>query len=97
MTKTDGACVIWPGAKDRQGYGLVKINGRCQRAHRVALAKKVGRELSRSELALHSCHTPSCVNPQHLRVGSAAQNNREARARQVTLAKSVLGIGFVVE
>jgi len=86
------ACIIWPGAKDKDGYGFVKINGKQFRAHRIALAKKLGRELLSGEFALHSCDIPSCVNPEHLRAGSIAENNRQARAKRKTLAKSVLGI-----
>lgn len=86
-------CKIWPGYKDKDGYGHVKIAGKPLRAHRVALEKKLGRKLLPGECALHSCHTPSCVNPDHLHVGSVADNNREKLARMSTLAKTVLGIG----
>lgn len=88
----DGVCVLWPGAKDKDGYGVVKINGKQFRAHRVALAKKLGRELVSGECALHSCDNPSCVNPQHLDVGDVAEKNRQARAKRNTFAKSVPGI-----
>lgn len=92
MTKDTNECINWPGARDKKGYGYVSIGGKMKRAHRVALAKKLGRELTRDEQTLHSCHNPSCVNPTHLRVGTVAENNREARARRSTLAKTILGI-----
>lgn len=85
-------CVLWPGAKDKDGYGLVKISGRSLRAHRVAMERRVGRKLARHELVLHLCHHPSCVNAAHLRVGTAAQNAEMALARRSTLAKRVLGL-----
>ncbi len=86
-------CIIWPGAKDEDGYGRVKIGGRMLRAHRVALAKKLGRDLASGECALHSCDIRACVNPAHLRVGTVADNNRQTRAKRTTLAKAVLGVG----
>lgn len=85
-------CIIWPGSKDRQGYGKVKIHGKQCRAHRAALEHKIGRKLLPDELALHSCHNASCVNPLHLAIGTVAENNRQARSRRQTLAKTVLGI-----
>jgi hypothetical protein len=89
-------CILWPGAVDKDGYGRVKLGGRMQRAHRVALAKKLGRELTPRELALHTCHHRHCVNPEHLEAGSITENNRAARSRQVTLAKSILGVELEV-
>lgn len=86
------ACVLWPGARDKDGYGFVKIAGRQLRTHRVALEKRLGRKLEPGECALHSCHQPACVNADHLRPGTVAENNRETQSRRVTLAKSVLGI-----
>lgn len=90
MKKTE--CIIWPGCKDKDGYGLVKIAGISLRAHRVALEKKLGRKLISGECALHSCHNPSCVNPLHLDPGTKAQNNKQSWARRPTLAKTILGI-----
>lgn len=86
-------CILWPGAKDKDGYGFVKIQGRQRRAHRVALEVKLHRALLPGELALHLCHHPACVNPEHLRAGSATENRAMALSRQSTLAKRVLGVG----
>lgn len=89
--KPHGACVLWPGSKDKDGYGFVKIRGKQLRAHRVSLERKIGRPLGR-DWALHLCDNPSCVNADHLAVGSVAENNRQSRAKRVTLAMSVLGV-----
>lgn len=90
-------CVIWPGCKDQDGYGHVRIDGKMQRAHRVALERRLGRKLAPGECALHVCHNPPCVNAEHLRPGTVAENNAEARARKDTLGKKLLrGELFVV-
>jgi hypothetical protein len=84
-------CKLWPGIKDRQGYGRVKIDGKMHRVHRVALAKKLGRKLLATELALHSCHTPACYNEDHLRVGTHAQNSRDRQERFPGIAEREFG------
>jgi hypothetical protein len=91
-TITIDNCVIWPGAKDKDGYGFVKIQGVQKRAHRVALEKKLGRGIAAGLQALHTCHNPSCVNPEHLEEGSNKDNQHQRRAREGSLAKQVLGV-----
>lgn len=85
-------CIEWPGNRDRDGYGFVKIDGVQRRAHRVALEQHLGRKLASHEWVLHSCDRPACVNPAHLRIGNAAENNRQARAKKQTLAQRLLGV-----
>lgn len=70
-------CVIWPHGKDRDGYGRLTFKGKGYRAHRVVLSWKEGRDLKKGELACHSCDNPSCVNPDHLWVGSPKDNTQD--------------------
>jgi hypothetical protein len=76
-------CVLWLGCKDKDGYGKFQLNGggkqRHVRAHRFAFFMAHGQWPSR--LALHSCDTPSCVNPAHLEDGDQGQNVRDCVAR----------------
>lgn len=84
--KTKKDCILWPGVKDKHGYGVVKVAGKTKRAHRVKLEIKIKRRLRRDELALHLCHTPACVNPDHLIVGTAKENRKHYRERKQSLA-----------
>jgi hypothetical protein len=61
----DGCC-IWPGGKDGKDYGVVKIMGFRQKAHRLALERKLGRFIQIGFFALHTCDCNSCVSPDHL-------------------------------
>lgn len=76
------ACLIWPFTQDRQGYGkLYRIKD--QRAHRLAFWFSHGR--MPEPLALHSCDTPACFNPRHIREGTHKDNQGEKaiKGRQV--------------
>ena len=38
----DNGCWVWLGATNRDGYGIIKVNGRCELVHRVAFEVFVG-------------------------------------------------------
>lgn len=88
VNKSD--CLLWPGAKDKDGYGFVKIRGKNHKAHRVALEIKLGRKLQANEWSLHLCDTPACFNADHLVVGDVKENNAMRRNNQTTLADRFL-------
>jgi hypothetical protein len=72
-------CWAWLGCKTHNGYGQVRFDGRARRAHRISWVLANGR--STTLLILHSCDNPSCVNPSHLREGSAAENTADMMER----------------
>lgn len=79
LTKTvldSNGCLLWQGAKAR-GYGHVRVpGGRVVLAHRLAFALSKG-PVPEGMVVLHTCDVPSCINPEHLRLGTQAENNRE--------------------
>jgi hypothetical protein len=77
------SCWEWLGCLkgSGKGYGSIHFNGRMVRAHRVALAIKLGRSLLPSEHALHYCDNTRCCNPAHLYPGDHAQNMRDTATR----------------
>lgn len=64
-----GSCWIWRGRKSSTGYGRISFIDQSLEAHRVAyeLFKEA---IPEGKFVLHSCDTPACVNPDHLRVGA---------------------------
>lgn len=76
-----GQCWEWSGALNTNGYGVVKVRGRLELAHRMALAVALGRPIREGLHALHACDNRRCVRPRHLREGTREENMAECVAR----------------
>lgn len=79
-SRPPGACWIWQGAKDRDGYGVIADGPRTLGAHRVAF-ELFKRQLPPRSLLMHSCDVPSCVNPEHLSIGTKRSNAADMTAK----------------
>lgn len=70
-------CVVWPFAKDGDGYGMISRSGVMRRASQVVLETVGQPRPTPDHIAAHApsvCHNPSCVNPDHLRWATHAEN-----------------------
>ena len=96
-------CIDHGKKGNKAGYrsvyvGRGKANPKFDLAHRVALAKELGRALLPGEVARHTCDNPRCVNPKHLVVGSQADNIRDTAGKpKSTVRTRVLTDVEVVE
>ncbi len=77
VKKDKSGCWLWQAGIHKDGYGdFVPINGRSGLAHRTSYRLFKG-TIKEGMLVLHSCNVPSCVNPEHLRLGKDKDNAQD--------------------
>lgn len=74
VDKTEG-CWLWTGSRFRSGYGQFQYDGRPHSAHRIAWLLTHGK--LPGQRVLHHCDVRSCVRPDHLFLGTDADNMRD--------------------
>jgi hypothetical protein len=79
-TKSTDECWLWTACLDDKGYGMFKLNGRMQKAHRVSWIFEHGDTGGLG--VLHRCDNPICVNPSHLFLGTHSDNMKDCAAKR---------------
>ena len=80
----EAGCHLWLFPPTNRGYGQIGQFHRSFSAHRVAYQVFKG-EIPAGMCVMHTCDTPLCVNPDHLRLGTHQENiadrSRKGRTR----------------
>lgn len=74
-TKED-SCWTWSKSVDEDGYGRFALDGKSQKAHRVAW-ELVNGPVPDGMCVLHKCDIRHCVNPDHLFLGTKKDNTTD--------------------
>lgn len=81
INRIPGGCHIWQAAKNSMGYGHFNVGNRKYKlAHRISYELANG-PIPEGKIILHDCDTPACVNPQHLTLGTHANNSHDMAKR----------------
>lgn len=88
-------CREWAGTRDDYGYGVIStVRGgkpKQYRAHRLAYALSHGLPIDGlGGVVMHSCDNPPCCAPEHLSIGTSAENtaDRHRKGRDASGARS---------
>ena len=72
-----GNCLIWLGSLNKDGYGSRTFTPGRDMAHRKAFRQSRGREPT--DLILHLCNRPYCIQPSHLYDATDRENKDDRR------------------
>jgi len=73
-------CWLWKAHINTGGYGVFGHKGGPKTAHRVSYELHIG-EIPDGLCVLHHCDIPNCVNPDHLFLGTQADNMADMYAK----------------
>src|SRR5215204_165330 len=93
LPEPNSGCWLWCGYVDELGYGRVKSRPVSIRMHRWVYEHFIG-EIPKGKYVLHRCDVRSCVNTDHLFLGThldnikdAVSKGRQAKGERISSAK----------
>jgi len=92
----NSGCWLWCGSLGNERYGIFTYDGTKGVAHRWIYQQLVG-PIPPGLYACHKCDVPLCVNPNHIFLGTQAENLRDAVRKNRTSFGSQLPASKLTE
>lgn len=89
-------CWNWIGAKQYSGYGRFWTGQKLTGAHQYSYELHKGRQPC-GFLVMHKCDNTSCVNPDHLNLGTYSDNNRDRSSKGRNRSKDTYSKGALAD
>src|ERR1039458_4135587 len=80
IPEPNSGCLLWLGAVCSKGYGSLRLKRRTYSTHRLAYEISKG-QIPEGMFVLHHCDMPSCINPDHLFLGTNQENMDDMDAK----------------
>lgn len=95
IPEPNSGCLLWLGPLNSWGYGRVRVGSSLVYIHRLAWEVAHG-PVPDGLCVLHHCDVPSCVNTDHLFLGTHADNGAD-KARKWRGIKGAMPFGVRVD
>lgn len=86
-------CWVFGGCIEKDGYGVMTINGRQWRVHRFTYEATIG-AIPKGLVIDHLCRVRSCCNPAHLEAVTVGENIRRGETGSHTRAACPKGHAY---
>ncbi|QBQ54929.1 HNH endonuclease signature motif containing protein [Nitrosococcus wardiae] len=78
--RIETGCLMWIGAKNKNGYGCISVEGKTKTASRLAYELFIG-PIPDGMIVCHRCDFPLCIEPNHLFLGTDTDNRRDCKKK----------------